>query len=154
MQNKYFFEVNFILLRKKLIFRTFFLFFTASVRSRPPGPPAVPGVFSLFFYVHCFSPTLGVPRKLLFVMHSKFDLTSRRNIYFEYLWPLCNCLVQAACVHHPAPVMADGSEAGHYFHLLLAQAAMHSWPLFLPSSSLLFFSPSFAFDPLRGNSRG
>ena len=29
---------------KKVIFRTFFLLFTASVRSRPPGPPAVPGV--------------------------------------------------------------------------------------------------------------
>ena len=28
-----------------MIFRTFFLLFTASVRSRPPGPPAVPGVF-------------------------------------------------------------------------------------------------------------
>ena len=26
-------------------FRPFFLLFTASVRSRPPGPPAVPGVF-------------------------------------------------------------------------------------------------------------
>ena len=28
-----------------MIFRTFFLLFTASVRSRPPGPPAVPGVY-------------------------------------------------------------------------------------------------------------
>ena len=27
-----------------MIFRTFFLLFTASFRSRPPGPPAVPGV--------------------------------------------------------------------------------------------------------------
>ena len=27
-----------------MIVRTFFLLFTASVRSRPPGPPAVPGV--------------------------------------------------------------------------------------------------------------
>ena len=32
--------------------------------------------------------------------------------------------------------------------------AMHSWPLFLPHfRSYLFFSPSSAFDPLRGNSR-
>ena len=29
---------------KKLIFSAVFLLFTASVRSRPPGPPAVPGV--------------------------------------------------------------------------------------------------------------
>ena len=28
----------------KVIFGTFFLLFTASVRSRPPGPPADPGV--------------------------------------------------------------------------------------------------------------
>ena len=32
-----------------MIFRTFFLLFTASVRSRPPGPPAVPGVFGMIF---------------------------------------------------------------------------------------------------------
>ena len=37
----------FIFLRKKTDFRAFFLLFTASVRSRPPGPPAVPGVFRL-----------------------------------------------------------------------------------------------------------
>ena len=35
--------------KKKLIFRPFFLLFTASVRSRPPGPPAVPGVFFFGF---------------------------------------------------------------------------------------------------------
>ena len=34
-----------------LIFRPFFLLFTASVRSRPPGPPAVPGVFQINFFV-------------------------------------------------------------------------------------------------------
>ena len=48
------------------------------------------------------------------------------------------------------------------FTLLLAQAAlneppevafaMSSWQLLLPTFSLSF--PSFAFDPLRGNSRG
>ena len=41
-----------------MIFRTFFLLFTASVRSRLPGPPAVPGVFFLVFWcytlLHCF----------------------------------------------------------------------------------------------------
>ena len=30
-------------------FVCFFLLFTDSVRSRPPGPPAVPGVFSIIF---------------------------------------------------------------------------------------------------------
>ena len=37
-----------------MIFRTFFLLFTASVRSRPPGPPAVPGVFWTCCYVQNF----------------------------------------------------------------------------------------------------
>ena len=32
--------------------------------------------------------------------------------------------------------------------------AMRSWPLLIPTFSLSPFSPSFAFDPLRGNSRG
>ena len=32
------------------MFRTFFLLFTASVRSRPPGPPAVPGVLAMFLF--------------------------------------------------------------------------------------------------------
>ena len=36
--------------QKKAIFRTFFLLFTASVRSRPPGPPAVPGVLFIFIF--------------------------------------------------------------------------------------------------------
>ena len=40
----YFLQVNFIFLRKKADFLAFFLLFTASVRSRPPEPPAVPGV--------------------------------------------------------------------------------------------------------------
>ena len=31
---------------KKQIFKSFFLLFTARVRSQPPGPPAVPGVLS------------------------------------------------------------------------------------------------------------
>ena len=44
MQKKYLLGVNFIFLRKKGYFSDFFLLFTASVRSRPPGPPAVPGV--------------------------------------------------------------------------------------------------------------
>ena len=48
-KKKYFFGVNFIFLRKKGDVWTFFLLFTASVRSRPPGPPAVPGVFSKVF---------------------------------------------------------------------------------------------------------
>ena len=32
---------------KKTDFRAFFLLFTASVRSQPPGPPLVPGVFKV-----------------------------------------------------------------------------------------------------------
>ena len=38
---------NFFCFKKKADFRAIFLLFTASVRSRPPGPPAVPGVFIL-----------------------------------------------------------------------------------------------------------
>ena len=49
MQKKYFFWENFIFLRKKGDFSDVFLLFMASVRSRPPGPPAVPGVFSYCF---------------------------------------------------------------------------------------------------------
>ena len=33
--------------REKTDFRAIFLLFTASVRSRPPGPPLVPGVLTL-----------------------------------------------------------------------------------------------------------
>ena len=33
-----------------------------------------------FFYVYCFSPTLGIPRELIFFGHSYFDPTSR-NMY-------------------------------------------------------------------------
>ena len=43
--------VNFIFLRKKGDFSDVFSVFTASVRSRPPGPPAVPGVFLLFLHM-------------------------------------------------------------------------------------------------------
>ena len=46
-KKKYLFLVILILLRKKADFRAFFRLFTASVRSQPPGPPAVPGVFKL-----------------------------------------------------------------------------------------------------------
>ena len=35
--------------KKEVIFERFFLLFTASIGSRPPGPPAVPGVFSNIF---------------------------------------------------------------------------------------------------------
>ena len=42
-----------------MIFRTFFLLFTASVRSRPLGPPAVPGVFiSVAIMITVFSSVL------------------------------------------------------------------------------------------------
>ena len=37
-----------------MIFRTFFLLFTASARSRPPGPPAVPGGFKVSFMLSPF----------------------------------------------------------------------------------------------------
>ena len=36
-----------IFLRKKGDFQVFFKLFMASVRSRPPGPPAVPGVYDM-----------------------------------------------------------------------------------------------------------
>ena len=42
---KIFFFGNFHFVTKIADFRAFFLLFTASVRSRPPGPPGVPGVF-------------------------------------------------------------------------------------------------------------
>ena len=38
-------------LRKKTNFRAFFLLFTASVRSRPPGPPLVPGVLARIIFM-------------------------------------------------------------------------------------------------------
>ena len=44
------------MLHAKSWFSTVFLLFTASVRSRPPGPPAVPQVFLSVF---CFWPTSG-----------------------------------------------------------------------------------------------
>ena len=40
-----FFLDNFYFFTKKTDFQVIFRLFTASVRSRPPGPPAVPGVF-------------------------------------------------------------------------------------------------------------
>ena len=43
-KKKYVFWVIFFPPKKKGDFRAIFLLFTASVRSRPPGPPAVPGV--------------------------------------------------------------------------------------------------------------
>ena len=45
VKKKYVFWVIFFPPKKKGDFRAIFLLFTASVRSRPPGPPAVPGVF-------------------------------------------------------------------------------------------------------------
>ena len=40
--------------KKRADFFAFFRLFTASVRSRPPGPPAVPGVFLVHFLKHFF----------------------------------------------------------------------------------------------------
>ena len=52
--------INFIFLRKKNTnFLAVFLLFTASVRSRPPGPPAVPGVFLLKLSIGYFSAFYG-----------------------------------------------------------------------------------------------
>ena len=46
-------KFNFFLRKKKLIFRPFFFFFfMGSVWSRPPGPPAVPGVLIYFSILH------------------------------------------------------------------------------------------------------
>ena len=46
-------------LRKKNDFRPFFLLFTASVRSRPPEPPLVPGVF-VFFFLQTYKDQLSI----------------------------------------------------------------------------------------------
>ena len=48
MQKKIFFGVNFIFLRRKTDFLAVFSAFTASVRSWPPGPPLVPGVYQYY----------------------------------------------------------------------------------------------------------
>ena len=47
---------------KKMISERFFLLFTASVRSRPLGPPAVPGV------LHCKSNSLGLFQQFSYVV--------------------------------------------------------------------------------------
>ena len=44
-----------------MIFRTFFLLFTASVRTRPLGPPAVPGVLYRFSVLDTLSKFIGYP---------------------------------------------------------------------------------------------
>ena len=49
MPKKYFFVGNFYFFYGKELILAFFRLFTASIQSRPPGPPAVPGVFFSFF---------------------------------------------------------------------------------------------------------
>ena len=68
------FFVLIFFLRKKGDFRAFFLLFTTSVLSWPPGPPLVPGVF---FSVFCFWPTsVKLPRvKICFPQY--FGITRR-----------------------------------------------------------------------------
>ena len=44
--------VSFFSFLMKADFRVFFLLFMASIRSRPPGPPAVPGVLLSTFCIH------------------------------------------------------------------------------------------------------
>ena len=53
-----------------MIFLTFFLLFTASVRSRPPGPPAVPGVFSLdvLSWLTSTAPSVTTPLEMALVL--------------------------------------------------------------------------------------
>ena len=41
---------------EKKIFSSVFLLFKASVRAQPPGPPAVPGVFSFALMYNDFPP--------------------------------------------------------------------------------------------------
>ena len=48
----FFLLVYFHFLTKKTDFQAFFRLFTASVWSRPPGPPAVPGVFAFILLVN------------------------------------------------------------------------------------------------------
>ena len=69
-----------------MIFRTFFLLFTASIRSRPPGPPAVPGVFHYVFVFNHVDNFLSFKSMVNFgftkVMISDFLL---KNNYFALL---------------------------------------------------------------------
>ena len=81
---------NFYFLTKKMIFLAFFLLFKASVRSRPPGPPAVPGVFSPFFSL-----------RLLLLTH--FGESSMCEIIFIDFGPGG---LRAPCVRHASAMRA------------------------------------------------
>ena len=49
---------------KKAYFSAVFLLFTASIRSRPPGPPAVPGVFAFNIIINSYLKQMLVNFKL------------------------------------------------------------------------------------------
>ena len=66
-----------------MIFRTFFLLFTASVRSRPPGPPAVPGVF-LYTFLYFFMSIKKVWR-LWRIVIVHISGSNDRNILLKYV---------------------------------------------------------------------
>ena len=51
MQKNIFWGSILFFYEKKQIFRRFFLLFTTSIRSRPPGPPAVPGVITILLLI-------------------------------------------------------------------------------------------------------
>ena len=79
--------------------------------------------------------------------------TCEKDLVYEgrFKWELV-MLAQAACVRHACAMRAPCVR-----HACL-RAPCVAWPLLLPLFSLSFslssfFSPSFAFDPLRGNSR-
>ena len=61
-----------------MIFRTFFLLFMASVQSRPPGPPAVPGVFTLCFYFLKLYDTLN-SNYIMFSLTEKIQLANTKT---------------------------------------------------------------------------
>ena len=67
-----------------MIFRTFFLLFTASVRSRSPGPPEVPGVFGPILGAHKL-PRHPMSGRTLFLVWVK-----TRLMWDNFLFPQFN----------------------------------------------------------------
>ena len=150
-----------------------FLFFRASVRSRPPGPTLVPGVFSLLFSPlnepgSCVVGEVGWTGVSL-DKHMCGNMSSALFVRHSVSFGKLTKLVQAACVRHPwrTEVKLAIVFTYFFFFLLLVQAACvrHPWwqteakgaivfTYFILLSFfflfLLFFFYIFCFSPTLG----
>ena len=122
----------FIFLRKKADFRPFFLLFTANVRSRPPGPPAVfwSFPFSIFWLSSIFHAgwikvnkakgvSLKKNKKIVpnvatpYILQSlPYFLTAQSFTLFNYFYLLSGAVCCSIHPQHAQPFLTSAPEVG------------------------------------------